>query len=69
MAQRALLWVETESQKGILIGKGGAMIKRIGVTSRPAVEQILDAPVHLELRVKVRRHWRRDESELDRLGV
>ncbi len=65
----ATLICETESQKGILIGKGGAMIKRIGVTSRPLVEQILDGPVHLELRVKVRRHWRRDESELDRLGV
>jgi GTP-binding protein Era len=66
---RATLICETESQKGILIGKGGAMIKRIGVSSRPAVEHVLDGPVHLDLRVKVRRHWRRDESELDRLGV
>jgi GTP-binding protein Era len=65
----ATLICETESQKGILVGKGGAMIRQIGTRARPQVEEILGGQVYLELRVKVRRHWRRDEAELDRLGV
>jgi len=66
---RATLICETESQKRILIGKGGAMVKEIGSRARPAIEGILGARVYLELRVQVRRHWRRDEAELGRLGV
>ena len=60
---------ETESQKGILIGRRGAMVKRIGTQARPAIESILGGPVMLDLSVRVRPHWRRDAGELDRLGV
>jgi GTP-binding protein Era len=69
MAITAVIWVETSSQKGILIGKGGAMIREIGTASRRQVEALLDERVYLELTVKVRKRWRRDESMLDRLGV
>ncbi|HEX8102798.1 MAG TPA: GTPase Era [Solirubrobacteraceae bacterium] len=66
---RALLWVETESQKGIVIGKGGAMIKAIGTAARKELERELGARVHLELSVRVRRSWRADDALLDRLGI
>jgi GTP-binding protein Era len=66
---QAVLLTETESQKGILIGAGGRMIKSIGVASRRAIEGELGARVHLELSVRVRRHWRADERVLDRLGI
>jgi GTP-binding protein Era len=66
---RALVWVETESQKGILIGAGGRMIKSVGTAARKEVERELGARVHLELSVRVRRGWRGDESLLDRLGI
>ena len=65
----AEIWAETESQKGILIGKKGAKIEEIGTAARRALEQELGARVHLDLRVQVRRHWRRDEDLLDRLGI
>jgi GTPase len=65
----ARLICETESQKGILIGRRGAMVKQIGSEARPVVEAILGGPVMLELTVRVRPHWRRDAAELDRLGV
>jgi GTP-binding protein Era len=65
----AKLICETESQKAILIGRGGAMVKRIGSDARPAVEAAVGGPVFLELSVKVRPRWRRDSAELDRLGV
>ncbi len=61
--------VETESQKGILIGSKGRMIKAIGVAARKAIERELGQHVHLELSVRVRRHWRADEHLLDRLGI
>jgi GTP-binding protein Era len=64
-----LLLVETESQKGIVIGAGGRMIKSIGTAARQAIEQELGGRVHLELTVRVRRHWRADEQVLDRLGI
>jgi GTP-binding protein Era len=66
---RAEIWAETESQKGILIGKKGAKIGEIGVAARRSLERELDARVHLDLAVRVRRHWRRDEDLLDRLGI
>lgn len=66
---RAVVLVETESQKGILIGAGGRMIKSIGVAARRAIERELGAHVHLDLSVRVRRHWRGDERLLDRLGI
>jgi GTP-binding protein Era len=65
----ALLLVETESQKGILIGAHGRMIKAIGVAARRAIERELNAAVHLDLSVRVRRHWRADARFLDRLGI
>jgi len=66
---RAEIWAETESQKGILIGKNGTKIREIGAAARRSLEAELDARVHLDLTVRVRRHWRRDEDLLDRLGI
>jgi GTP-binding protein Era len=60
---------ETESQKRILVGRGGAMVKAIGTAARPGVEALLGAGVYLDVRVRVRPRWRRDSAELDRLGV
>jgi GTP-binding protein Era len=66
---QADLLVETESQKQILIGRGGSMVREIGMRARPEIEQLLDRHVFLELRVKVKPRWRRDESLLERLGI
>ena len=66
---QAEIWAETESQKGILIGKGGAKIGEIGTAARRSLERELGTQVHLDLQVRVRRHWRRDEDLLDRLGI
>jgi GTP-binding protein Era len=66
---RALIWVESASQKGILIGAHGRMIKAIGTASRRGLERELGCKVHLDLSVRVRRDWRGDESLLDRLGI
>ncbi len=66
---RALAWVETDSQKGILIGAGGRMIKSVGSAARRELERELGARVHLDLSVRVRRSWRADEGLLDRLGI
>ncbi len=66
---RAEIWAETESQKGILIGRGGAKIGEIGAGARRSLEAELGHRVHLDLKVRVRRHWRRDEDLLDRLGI
>ncbi|MGN6373748.1 MAG: GTPase Era [Solirubrobacteraceae bacterium] len=65
----AIVWVETESQKGILVGRAGRMIKAIGTAARRELERELDSQVHLEVSVRVRRDWRADESLLDRLGI
>jgi GTPase len=65
----AAIYVETDSQKQILVGKGGAMIREIGTRARPEVESLLGHPVFLELKVKVRPKWRRDERMLERLGL
>lgn len=69
IAVHASVWVETESQKGILIGSGGRMIKAIGVAARREIERRLGSRVHLELDVRVRRGWRADDRLLDRLGI
>jgi GTPase len=66
---RAAVYVETESQKQILVGKGGSMVREIGTRARPEVEALLGHPVFLELQVKVRPKWRRDERMLERLGL
>jgi GTPase len=65
----AVILAETESQKRILIGAGGQMVKSIGIASRRAIESELGSHVHLDLKVRVRRHWRGDERLLDRLGI
>ncbi len=65
----AVVWAETESQKGILIGSGGSKIKEVGTAARAELERELGAKVFLDLQVRVRRHWRRDEGLLDRLGI
>jgi GTP-binding protein Era len=66
---RALVWVEAESQKGILIGAGGRMIKAVGTAARRELERELGRRVHLDLSVRVRRGWRADDALLDRLGI
>ena len=66
---RALIWVESDSQKGILIGARGRMIKAIGTAARRELQRVLGCQVHLELSVRVRRDWRADERLLDRLGI
>ena len=60
--------VEREGQKGIVVGKGGSMVKRIGTAARRDVERLLGAKVYLELRVQVQPQWRRDANEIRRLG-
>ena len=66
---RAHLLVETESQKQIVVGRGGAIVKEIGTRARPEIEALLGRTIFLELIVKVRPRWRRDESTLERLGL
>jgi GTP-binding protein Era len=68
-AVRANLLVETASQKQILVGKGGAMVREIGTRARPEIEALVGHRVYLDLQVKVRPRWRRDESLLERLGL
>lgn len=65
---RANIIVERESQKGILIGKGGAALKKVGESARGAIEQFIGRSVYLDLHVKVRENWREKESWLKRLG-
>jgi len=66
---RAEVWAESDSQKGILIGAGGRKVGEIGTAARRELEAELGAKVHLDLQVKVRKRWRRDEDMLDRLGI
>jgi len=65
----AQIWAETDSQKVILIGAGGRKIKEIGTAARTELERELGAKVFLDLQVRVRRRWRKDEGLLDRLGI
>jgi GTP-binding protein Era len=65
---RATVFVEQESQKGILIGKGGAMLKQIGTAARRDLEAFFGIKVFLQSTVEVRRHWRRDEQALREFG-
>jgi GTP-binding protein Era len=66
---RASIFVETDSQKQILVGKGGSMVRLIGTRARPEIEQLVGRRIYLELQVKVRPRWRRDEAMLERLGL
>ena len=65
----ARVWTDSVSQKGILIGSGGRMIKSVGSAARREIEHALGRRVHLDLNVRVRKGWRRDEGLLDRLGI
>lgn len=64
----AVIYVERSSQKGIIIGKGGESIKRIGTEARQDLERLLGTRVHLDLTVKVKKDWRRDGSQIRRFG-
>ncbi|MBA2567724.1 MAG: GTPase Era [Actinobacteria bacterium] len=66
---RAVVYVETDSQKQIVVGRRGAIVKEMGVRARPEIEQLLGHPVFLDLQVKVRPKWRKDEQLLGRLGI
>jgi GTP-binding protein Era len=63
------LYTETESQKQILIGKGGSMVREIGRQARPGIEKILGHKIYLQLQVKASPKWRRNETMLERLGL
>jgi GTP-binding protein Era len=65
---RAVVFVEQASQKAIVIGAGGTMLKRIGQAARRELEAFFGVPIYLELRVEVRRDWRRDEAALREFG-
>ena len=64
----AVLYVERDSQKGIVIGKGGARLREVGTAARGQIEKLLGTKVYLELRVKVAKNWQRDPKQLGRLG-
>ena len=64
----ATIYVERESQKGIIVGKGGEMIRAIGTEARGDMERLLGTGVHLDLRVKVKKDWRRDGAQIKRFG-
>lgn len=64
----AIIYVERESQKGIIVGAGGSMIKRIGVEARTELERLFGVKIHLDLRVKVLKDWRSDDKLMKRLG-
>jgi len=64
----ANLFVERESQKGIVIGKGGARLREVGTAARTQIEKLLGTKVYLELRVKIAKNWQRDPKQLGRLG-
>jgi GTP-binding protein Era len=65
---RAIIYTERDSQKGIIIGKNGQMLKTIGEQSRQEIERMLDAHVYLDLWVKVKKNWRDSEANLNQLG-
>jgi GTPase len=65
---RAILFVERDSQKGIVIGKGGARLREVGSAARAQIEKLLGSKVYLELRVKVAKNWQSDPKQLGRLG-
>jgi GTPase len=64
----AILYVERDSQKGIVIGKGGARLREVGTAARTQIEKLLGTKIYLDLRVKVAKNWQRDPKQLGRLG-
>ncbi|MEJ6507052.1 MAG: GTPase Era, partial [Microbacteriaceae bacterium] len=65
----ANLWVERDSQKGIMIGRGGQKLKGIGQLARTGIQELMGRPVYLSLQVKVSKEWQRDPKKLDKLGL
>jgi GTP-binding protein Era len=65
---RADVYVERDSQKGIIIGKGGARLREVGTTARRGIEAMLGTPVFLDLHVRVAKDWQRDPKQLRKLG-
>ncbi len=65
---RASLFVERDSQKGIIIGRGGSRLKEVGSRARSEINSLLGRKVHLDLRIKVAKDWQRDPKQLGRLG-
>lgn len=68
MDVHAILYVERDSQKGIVIGKGGARLREVGTAARTQIEKLLGTKVYLDLRVKIAKNWQRDPKQLGRLG-
>ncbi|CAN3129829.1 GTPase Era [Mycobacterium sp. smrl_JER01] len=68
IAVHAILYVERDSQKGIVIGKGGARLREVGTNARTQIEKLLGTRVYLDLRVKIAKNWQRDPKQLGRLG-
>ena len=66
---RAVVYVETKSQKQIVVGKGGRIVREVGVRARPELELLLGRRIYLELQVKVKERWRSDERMLEQLGL
>ena len=64
----ANVYVERDSQKGIIIGKGGEAIKKVGIEARRDLEQMLGCKVFLDMQVKVKKNWRRDLNQIRRFG-
>ncbi len=64
----AIIYVEHSSQKGMIIGKGGSAIKRIGIEARADLEQLLGCPIYLDLQVKLKKNWRKDANQIRRFG-
>jgi GTP-binding protein Era len=64
----AIIWVERDSQKRIVIGKGGSVLKQVGSSARREISRLLSSPVHLELWVKVKDNWANSEKDLQSLG-
>jgi GTPase len=64
----AVLYVERDSQKGIVIGKGGARLREVGTAARGQIEKLLGTKIYLDLRVKVAKNWQSDPKQLGRLG-
>jgi GTP-binding protein Era len=62
------LWVERDSQKGIVIGKGGSMLKQIGSIARKSISELMGSPVHLAIQVRVAPDWQRNSKQMGRLG-
>jgi GTP-binding protein Era len=63
-----LLYVERDSQKAIVIGRGGSRLREVGTNARKEIEALLGTRIHLDLRVKVAKDWQRDPKQMQRLG-